>query len=104
MNKIFRSHINKFLVIYLDDTNIFSETFEEHLQHLKITFDIIRKSGLKLHPNKCHFGKTSLAFLGHIIGKNGIQPDPAKIVAVQNFPIPTNLTILQGFLGLASYY
>ena len=104
MNKIFRSHINKFLVIYLDDTNIFSETFEEHLQHLKITFDIIRKSGLKLHPNKCHFGKTSLAFLGHIIGKNGIQPDPAKIVAVQNFPIPTNLTILRGFLGLASYY
>jgi hypothetical protein len=104
VNQIFRPHIKKILVVYLDDTNVFSKTFEAHLQHLRITFDIIRKSGLKLQPNKCHFGKTSLSFLGHVIGKNGIQPDPAKISAVQDFPKPNNLKVLRGFLGLASYY
>jgi hypothetical protein len=104
MNKIFKSYINKFVVIYLDDTNIFSNTFEEHIEHLRKVFDKIRESGLKLHPKKCHFGKTTLNFLGHIISKNGIQPDPAKTMAVKEFPIPTNLTELRGFLGLASYY
>ena len=104
MNKIFKPYLNKFVVIYLDDTNIFSSTFEEHLQHLRKVLNEIGKSELKLQPDKCHFGKTTLSFLGHIISKNGIQPDPAKVSAVEHFPIPTNLTILRGFLGLASYY
>jgi len=104
MNKIFKPYLNKFVVIYLDDTNIFSSTFEEHLQHLRKVLNKIGKSGLKLQPDKCHFGKTTLSFLGHIISKNGIQPDPAKVSAVEHFPIPTNLTILRDFLGLVSYY
>ena len=79
-------------------------TFEDHLLHLRIVFDKLRQSGLKLQPSKCHFGKTSLAFLGHVISKDGIKPDPAKIAAVKNFPKPHNLTVLRGFLGLASYY
>jgi len=64
----------------------------------------LRQSELKLQSSKCHFGKTSLAFLGHVISKDGIKPDPAKIAAVKNFPKPHNLTVLRGFLGLASYY
>ena len=104
MNKVFKNQLNKFVVIYLDDTNVFSTTFKDHLLHLRIVFDKLRQSGLKLQPNKCHFGKTSLAFLGHVISKDGIKPDPAKITAVENFPIPHNLTVLRGFLGLASYY
>ena len=43
-------------------------------------------------------------FLGHIIGHDGIKPDPCKIVAVQNFPKPTNQSEIQSFLGLANYY
>ena len=104
MNKIFKEQLNKFVVIYIDDTNVFSTTFEKHLIHLRTVFDKLRTNGLKLQPSKYHFGKTSLAFLGHIIGKDGIQPDPTKASAIQQFPIPTNLTILRGFLGLASYY
>ena len=104
MNKIFKEQLNKFIVIYIDDTNVFSTIFEKHLIHLRTVFDKLRTNGLKLQPSKCHFGKTSLAFLGHIIGKDGIQPDPTKVSAIQQFPIPTNLTIFRGFLGLASYY
>jgi deoxyuridine 5'-triphosphate nucleotidohydrolase len=104
MNKVFKNQLNKFVIIYLDDTNVYSTTFEDHLLHLRIVFDKLRQSGLKLQPSKCHFGKTSLAFLGHVISKDGIKPDPAKISAVKNFPKPHNLTVLRGFLGLASYY
>ena len=104
MNKIFKSYLNKFVVIYLDDTNIFSSAFEKHLQYLRKVLNEIGKSELKLQPDKCHFGKTTLSFLGHIISKNRIQPDPAKVSAVEHFPIPINLIILRGFLGLASYY
>jgi hypothetical protein len=45
-----------------------------------------------------------LAFLGHIVNAKGIQPDPGKVDKVKNFPIPTNITELRGFIGLASYY
>jgi len=104
MNTVFREYIDKFIVVYIDDTTIYSKTFEEHLIHLRMTFDKLRQAGLKVQPDKCHFGKTSLPFLGYIIGKDGIKPDPAKVEKVQNFPAPTNLTELRGFVGLASYY
>jgi hypothetical protein len=53
---------------------------------------------------KCQFCKKELAFLGHVINANGIQPDPGKVDKIKNFPIPTNITELRGFIGLASYY
>ncbi|CAG8692819.1 3875_t:CDS:1, partial [Ambispora gerdemannii] len=52
------------------------------------------KAGLKVQPDKCHFGKTSLPFLGYIIGKNEIKPDPSKVEKVQNYPVPENITAL----------
>ena len=93
-----------FLVIYLDDTNIHSPSFGSHLDHLEQTFQRLREAGLRLNIDKCHFCKEQLEFLGHIITRNGIQPDLAKIEKVKHFLQPTNTTELRGFLGLASYY
>ena len=92
------------MVVYLDDLNIFSKTFDEHLKHLRIVFERLKKAGLKLNPEKCHFASSELAFLGHVISKEGIRTDPSKIDKVKDFPVPKNLTQLRGFLGLASYY
>jgi hypothetical protein len=64
----------------------------------------LKDAGLKLNPEKCYFLKRELAYLGYIVGKDGIRTDPTKIEKVKNFPIPKNLTQLRGFLGLASYY
>jgi len=64
-------------------------------------FDRLR---LKLNPEKCKFVSAELAFLGHIIGKEGIRTEPEKIDKVKNFPQPQNLTQLRGFLGLVLYY
>jgi len=73
MNTVLREHIGKFVVVYIDDVTIYSNTFEEHLEHLRKTFDKIRAAGLKIQAEKCNFGKISLPFLGYIIGKDGIR-------------------------------
>lgn len=61
-------------LIYLDDVLVYSSTFEEHLQHLRLVFDRFREAGLKLKPSKCHFGQTKVNYLGHVITPEGLQP------------------------------
>jgi hypothetical protein len=104
MDRIFYDIKDKYVLVYLDDINIYSATFEDHLKHLKNVFERVRKANLKLNLDKCHFCKKELAFLGHVINHTGIKPDPAKVEKVKNFAIPTNITELRGFIGLASYY
>ena len=90
--------------VYIDDIIIHSKTFEDHIRDIEEVFQKLRKAKLKLGPEKCHFGFKEIKFLGHIIGKDGIKTDPAKIEKVKNYPRPVNLTQLRGFLGLAKYY
>lgn len=90
--------------VYLDDVNIHSETFEQHLLDLQEVFDLIRKANLKLSKEKCHFCKDEIEFLGYVVGKDGIKTDEKKIEKVRNFPRPKDITQLRGFLGLSGYY
>ena len=94
----------KNLLVYLDDVCVFSSNFDSHLKDLEEVFDRLRKSKLKLKPSKCHFFQNEIKYLGHIITKNGVKPDPDKIKAIIHMPVPTNLTQLQSFLGLIGYY
>ncbi|KAG1465265.1 hypothetical protein G6F56_004924 [Rhizopus delemar] len=100
----FRPLINKCLVAYIDDLNVYSNNHQEHLLHLEQVFHCIKIANLKLNPEKCFFFKDHLKFLGYIVTKEGIQTDPAKIEKIQNYPVPKTLTQIRGFLGLASYY
>ena len=104
MNRVFTKINGDFVVVYLDDLNIYSRNFNEHLVHLREVFERLRNAGLKLKKKKCYFFKKELAFLGHVISEKGIHPDPDKIAAVNNQPAPSNLRELRQFLGLASYY
>src|SRR5438132_11464378 len=72
MNQIYKGIAYKYVVVYLDDTNVFSQRFEDHIQHLKEVFTRIRKAGLKLNLEKCTFWMKQLLFLGHIIEAKGI--------------------------------
>src|SRR2546430_15478915 len=90
--------------VYIDDIIVHSETFGNHLNDLEQVFERIKGANLKLGPEKCKFCFGEIKFLGHIIGKDGIKTDPAKIEKVKNYPRPVNLTQLRGFLGLAKYY
>ena len=92
------------LLVYMDDICVFSTSFENHLADLKLVFEWLRSAKLKLKPSKCHLFKNELKFLGHVISDHGIKPDPDKIKAISNMPIPSNVSKLQSFLGMCSYY
>ena len=91
-------------VPYLDDCIIFSKTPEEHIKRLQQVFQRFREANLKINPTKCAFFQTKVQFLGHVISRNGLEADPGKVKAVQNFPVPQNQTDVKSFLGLCSYY
>ena len=82
----------------------FSKTLTEHLQRLEETFTRFTVYKLKLNPAKCQILQEQFLYLGHIISKEGIRPDPKKIEAVAKMPAPTNVKQLRSFLGLCNYY
>ena len=91
-------------LVYIDDLIIFSRTFDDHLLHLEQVFKRLREANLRLKPSKCHFVKSEVEYLGHVVSADGLKPNPAKIRAVQEFPVPTNVTGVKAFLGLCNYY
>ena len=94
----------KIALIYLDDVLVYSRTFEDHIKHLRLVFDRFREANLKLKPKKCHFGQNKVKYLGHVITKDGIRPDPEKISAIREYPVPCKVKDVRAFLGLANYY
>ncbi len=102
MNDLFK-HL-PFVAVYLDDILIFSNNPEEHLQHLAVVLDIIKREKLYCKLKKCEFNKPELRFVGHIVGAKGIRPDPAKIAAVTDWPAPHNIHELRKFLGFTNYF
>jgi hypothetical protein len=64
----------------------------------------LRKHQLYMKMSKCSFAQTQLSYLGHIISDKGVATDSSKISAMVEWPTPTNVTELRGFLGLTGYY
>ena len=91
-------------LIYLDDIIIFAETFAKHVERLKLVFDRLRAANLKLKPEKCRLFQRQVQFLGSVVSGDGIRPDPSKVRAVAQWPVPRNLTEVRAFVALASYY
>jgi hypothetical protein len=60
-------------------------SWEEHLVHLQLVLMRLREVNLKFNPGKCELSKSSISFLGHVVGRKGTQPDPKKIKAVTDF-------------------
>lgn len=104
MNKIFERYLGKFVLVYLDDILVFSKNQEEHLEHLRKVFDILRKNKLYAKLTKCHFAKEELEYLGHVVGKDGIKVDPRKIETVAKWARPKDVSQLRSFLGLCNYF
>ena len=91
-------------LVYVDDVNVYSSTFDKHLTDLQRIFDRLNAAGLKLKPAKCSFGMLELLYLGHIISKTGFRPDPAKIQVILAYPNPVHAECVQSFLGLVNHY
>ena len=104
METVFTEEIGNHLAIYIDDLNVYSENFEQHLIHLKGILEKCKKYGLKLKKEKCKFACEELEFLGHVISKDGLAPDDRKIKAINEFPAPTNVEKIRSFLGMTGFY
>lgn len=104
MNRVFGALIGKSVVVYLDDILIFSKTQEEHLEHIRQVFEILKKEQLYCKLAKCEFMKEKVAYLGHIINEHGVQPDPSKVQVVKDWPRPKSVHELRSFLGLCNYF
>ncbi|KAK3568728.1 hypothetical protein QTP86_014757, partial [Hemibagrus guttatus] len=104
MELVFRGLPWHICMVYLDDILIYSKTFEEHLSSLKEVFLRIQSAGLKLNPSKCHLARDHVVFLGHVVSRKGLQPDPKNTEKVLNWPIPRSPSEVRAFVGLCSYY
>ena len=93
-----------FTTTYLDDVLVHSATVQEHVKHLRVVFERLSAAGLTLRGKKCHIGMAKVNYLGHVFSAAGMEPDPQKVTAVQDWTTPTNVSDLRSFLGLASYY
>ena len=91
-------------LVYLDDIIVLGKTFEDHLKHLTQVFQRSREANLKLQIKKCNLCKQWVQFLWHVDSSEDVAADPAKIEKVVNWPVPTNKSKVQQFLGLVSYY
>ena len=90
MDIAFLEEKDKFVVIYLDDITVYSKTDEKHLQHLERVFLKCIKFGISLNPKKSHFSMEEGKLLRHIISKDGIRIDPARVEAIGQIDFPRN--------------
>nr|GEZ69758.1 putative reverse transcriptase domain-containing protein [Tanacetum cinerariifolium] len=104
MNRVCRPYLDKFLIIFIDDILIYSKSKEEHVVHLKLILDLLKKEKLYGKFFKCEFWLQEVHFLGHVVNSEGIHVDPNKIEAVKNWKPPKTPTEIYSFLGFAGYY
>ena len=104
MNLVMQGLTWEACLVFLDDIIVLSSTFEQHLERLEAVFQRLRWANLKLKPSKCKLFQLKVKFLGSVVSEKGIEPDPDKLTAISEWPVPENLTEVRAFVGLASYY
>ena len=86
MNTILAKLLDIFMVVYLDDVMILSQTLEEHVKDVKLVLNTLNEAGMILNLSKCEFFTTDVRFVGHIISADGVRPDPRNIQKVLDWP------------------
>jgi hypothetical protein len=104
MNSVFMDYLDKFVVVFIDDILIYSQSEEEHVDHLKKVLQRLREHQLYAKLSKCEFWIDEVMFLGHIINKDGLAMDPKKVVDILNWKAPIDARGIKSFIGMAGYY
>ena len=104
MDIIFREYIGKFIAVYIDDIAIWSKSPTEHLERLRNVFELMRKHKLYARKDKCYFMQTRIPYLGFFLSENGIEADPRKVQAIQEWQQPRTVQQVRSFLGVTGFY
>ncbi|GBG66926.1 hypothetical protein CBR_g72681 [Chara braunii] len=99
----FRHMLDRYVLIYLDDILVYSQSLEEHVEHLRTVLERLRQTKYKANHDKCEFERQELEYLGHYVTPQDIHPLTDKIEALRVWPEPTNTTGVLSFMGLAGY-
>ena len=92
------------MLVYMDDIIVHAKNLEDHDKKVSKLFDRLARANLVLQPEKCDFLKLEVAYLGHLITRDGVKPDPSKIESIRDFPSPTCTKDVRSFLGTTRYY
>ena len=95
---------DSFVTNFVDDIMVHSNSLEEHLEHLDIVLSKLTDAGMTLNRSKCRFAQTEVNFLGVRVGNGCITPDPEKVRAIRDFPLPKDKKKLRSYLGFIGYY
>jgi hypothetical protein len=104
MNSVFMDYLDKFVVVFIDDILIYSQSEQEHASHLKMVLQRLREHQLYAKLSNCEFWISEVLFLGHIINKEGLVVDPKKVTDILNWEAPTDARGIKSFIGMAGYY
>ena len=104
MHRVFQPYLDQFVVVFVDDILIYSQSEWEHEYHLRIVLQLLRDHQLYAKFSKCEFWLTEVRFLGHVVSASGVSVDPEKVEAVMSWERPKSVFEIHSFLGLAGYY
>lgn len=103
MNEVFKPYLRKFVLVFFDHILVFSSSVEEHVSHLRVVLTMLLDNQLCAKQSKYVLRYGELEYLGHLISSQGVRIECKKTEAMQNWPVPTSMKALKGFLGLTGY-
>jgi len=92
INNVLRAYLDDFCTAFLNDIFIYSNTLKEHKEQVYKVLKSLSDAGLHLKPEKCHFHKQEVKYLGFIITTNGIWMDPEKVSCILGWEVPRTVT------------
>jgi hypothetical protein len=104
MYSILHPYMRKFVDVNIDDILIFSKSEAEHQAHVRLVLEVLKREKFYVCKAKSSFAQKEVKYLGHIMDKQVIRPDPKKVEAVQTWPVPKNVHDVRSFLGLVNYF
>jgi hypothetical protein len=104
VDSLFGDLKHKFVYNFMDDLVVYSNSPEEHVQHLREVFTRLEKAGFTLNPKKLRLAQEQIPFLGHLVSSQGIAILPERVEAIKSFPPPKNLKAVRRFLGMVGFY
>ena len=104
MNDIFGDLLDVCMLVYLDDILIYSDSEEEHIQHVREVLRHLQQHNLYARADKCFFHVQTVEYLGYILSPSGLTMAANKVQVIQDWPEPQKIKDIQSFLGFANFY